>query len=122
MKKISVIIPVYNAQHYLEECLESVLRQTFRDFEVILMNDGSTDGSQKIIERYTAEYPDIFRGYCQKNQGQSAARNHALKYSGGGILHLLMQMTISFRIIWRHYIRRRSAGILSWLFAATKSF
>ena len=51
MKKISVIIPVYNAQHYLEECLESVLRQTFRDFEVILMNDGSTDGSQKIIER-----------------------------------------------------------------------
>ena len=47
MKKISVIIPVYNAQHYLEECLESVLRQTFRDFEVILMNDGSTDGSQK---------------------------------------------------------------------------
>jgi len=85
-KKVSVIIPVYNAESYLEECLESVLKQTFEDYEVILMNDGSTDGSQTVIDRYTAGYPDLFRSYYQVNQGQSAARNHALEYARGGYI------------------------------------
>ena len=49
---ISVIVPVYNVEEYLEECLESIRHQTYTDIEVILVNDGSTDGSKEICERY----------------------------------------------------------------------
>lgn len=49
---ISIIVPVYNVEEYLEECLESIRKQTYQDIEVILVNDGSTDGSQAICERY----------------------------------------------------------------------
>ena len=49
---ISVIVPVYNVEEYLEECLESIQNQTYTDIEVILVNDGSTDGSKEICERY----------------------------------------------------------------------
>ena len=69
---ISVIVPVYNVEDYLEECLESIQCQTYTDIEVILVNDGSRDGSKEICERY-----------CQ--QGQSAARNHGVSVSTGPI-------------------------------------
>ena len=49
---ISIIVPVYNVENYLEECLDSIKNQTYTDIEVILVNDGSTDGSKKICERY----------------------------------------------------------------------
>ena len=49
---ISIVIPVYNTEKYLRECLDSLLRQTFQDFEIICVNDGSTDGSVEILEEY----------------------------------------------------------------------
>ena len=49
---ISIIVPVYNVEEYLEECLESIQKQTYTDIEVILVNDGSTDGSKEICEKY----------------------------------------------------------------------
>ena len=75
---ISLIVPVYNVEEYLEECLESIRKQTYQDIEVILVNDGSTDGSQAICERY-CQTDKRFRLINQKNQGQSVARNNALK-------------------------------------------
>ncbi len=81
--KISVIIPAYNAEDFLEDTLTSVLAQTFDDFEVIVINDGSTDTTWDIIERYQGMYPEIIRAFSQENQGQSATRNHALKYVKG---------------------------------------
>lgn len=79
---ISVIVPVYNVEEYLEECLESIRHQTYSDIEVILVNDGSTDGSREICERYCEK--DIrFRLINQENQGQSVARNRGFKESIG---------------------------------------
>ena len=79
---ISVIVPVYNVEEYLEECLESIRHQTYSDIEVILVNDGSTDGSRKICEQYCEK--DIrFRLINQENQGQSVARNRGVAESTG---------------------------------------
>ncbi len=79
---ISVIVPVYNVEEYLEECLESIRQQTFTDIEVILVNDGSTDGSRQICERY-CEKDNRFKLINQENQGQSVARNRGVKESVG---------------------------------------
>ncbi|KEQ36910.1 exopolysaccharide biosynthesis protein, sugar transferase [Streptococcus mitis] len=79
---ISIIVPVYNVEEYLEECLESIRKQTYQDIEVILVNDGSTDGSQAICEHF-CQTDKRFRLINQKNQGQSVARNRGLKESLG---------------------------------------
>ena len=79
---ISVIVPVYNVEEYLEECLESIKRQTYTDIEVILVNDGSTDGSKEICERY-CEKDSRFKLVSQENKGQSVARNRGMAESKG---------------------------------------
>ena len=79
---ISVIVPVYNVETYLEECLDSIQNQTYTDLEVILVNDGSTDGSQAICERY-CQADKRFRLMNQTNQGLSAARNTGVAASRG---------------------------------------
>lgn len=79
---ISIIVPVYNVEDYLEECLESIKNQTYTDIEVILVNDGSTDGSKEICERYCQQNPR-FHFINQKNQGQSVARNNGVAVSTG---------------------------------------
>ena len=75
--KFSIIIPVYNVAPYLRECLDSVLAQTFTDWEAICVDDGSTDGSGAILDEYAAK-DDRFRVIHQQNAGVSAARNAAL--------------------------------------------
>lgn len=82
MPLVSVIVPVYNVERYLGECLESILGQTFRDFEVILVDDGSTDKSGSICDEY-AEKDARIKVFHQKNQGVSAARNFALSKATG---------------------------------------
>lgn len=82
MPKISVIIPAYNSEQFIGETLDSMLRQSLKDIEVVIVNDGSTDGTQKIIDEYTAKY-DIFKSYMQQNAGVSAARNYGLEKATG---------------------------------------
>ena len=79
---ISVIVPVYNVERYLEECLNSIQHQTYTDIEVILVNDGSTDHSKMICERYCEE-DSRFHLLNQENQGQSVARNVGVIASKG---------------------------------------
>ena len=79
---ISIIVPVYNVETYLEECLDSIQNQTYTNLEVILVNDGSTDGSQAICERY-CQTDKRFRLITQSNQGQSVARNTGVAASRG---------------------------------------
>ena len=79
---ISVIVPVYNVETYLEECLDSIQNQAYTDLEVLLVNDGSTDGSQAICERYCLA-DKRFRLISQSNQGQSVARNTGVAASRG---------------------------------------
>lgn len=84
MPKFSIIIPVYNVSNYLKKCLDSVFNQSFKDFEVIAINDGSTDNSLEILE----EYKDI-KIINQENQGLSMARNNGIEASNGEYFILL---------------------------------
>lgn len=78
----SIIIPVYNVAPYLRECLDSVLAQTFTDWEAICIDDGSTDGSGEILDEYAAK-DKRFKVIHQKNAGVSAARNAGIDAAGG---------------------------------------
>ena len=82
---ISVIVPVYNVEKYLEECLDSIKNQTFNDIEVILVNDGSTDNSLEICERYCSQDPRFYL-INQENKGQSIARNRGVAESRGELI------------------------------------
>ena len=82
MPKISVIVPVYKAEEYLESCIDSILSQTFSDLEIILVDDGSPDNSGVICDEYAARESCISVIH-QTNQGQAAARNHALTQARG---------------------------------------
>ena len=77
MPQISLIIPLYNAEKYLVPCLESVARQSFRDFEVLCINDGSQDSTEAIVKSF-ADKDSRFRLINQENAGCSAARNHGI--------------------------------------------
>lgn len=79
MPKISIIVPVYNVEKYLEKCLDSLVNQTLNDIEIILINDGSTDKSQNIINTYVNEYPNLIKCFIKENGGMSDARNLGLK-------------------------------------------
>lgn len=82
MAKISVIIPVYNTERYLRECLDSVVNQSFQDIEIICVNDGSTDHSAEILNEY-AQKDSRIQIVSQVNQGLSAARNAGLDVATG---------------------------------------
>lgn len=83
MKKVSVIVPVYNVEQYLRKCLDSLVNQTLDNLEVIVVNDGSPDNSQNIIDEYEKKYPSLVKGYKKENGGLSSARNEGLKYATG---------------------------------------
>lgn len=80
--KISVIIPVYNSSTYLRKCLDSVVNQTLKDIEIIVINDGSTDDSKNIIEEYTVKYKNIIF-IDQENKGIGKTRNIGIKKATG---------------------------------------
>lgn len=86
MKKISVIVPIYNVEKYLEKCLLSLEKQDFDSYEVIMVNDGSTDNSKSIAEMFVERNPNKFILLSQENKGQSAARNNAIKYSSAAYI------------------------------------
>lgn len=81
--KFSIIVPVYNTEKYLGECLDSLINQTYRDFEVILIDDGSTDGSPKICDMYAEKYPDKIKLIHQQNSRQIRTRLNGIAYSVG---------------------------------------
>ena len=77
---ISVIVPVYNVEKYLRKCLDSICGQTYRNLEILCVNDGSTDGSAAILEEYAARDARI-KVFTQPNRGLSAARNTGLEHA-----------------------------------------
>lgn len=82
MTKLSVIVPVYNAEKYIRECLDSIINQTYKDIEIICVNDGSIDNSQSILEEY-AKKDSRIRVITQENQGVAASRNTGLENAQG---------------------------------------
>lgn len=88
MVKVSIIIPVYNVEKYLEQCLDSVLNQSLNDIEVICINDGSTDSSPDILNEYKSKDQRL-KIISQSNQGAGASRNNALKYANGEYVYFM---------------------------------
>lgn len=82
MELVSVIVPIYNTEKYIEHCIESILNQTYKDIQLILIDDGSTDQSYKLCKKY-AEMDNRVELYQQDNQGVSAARNLGLDHVNG---------------------------------------
>lgn len=82
MHKVSVLIPVYNVEKYLSKCLESIISQTYKNLEIIIINDGSTDSSLNIAKLYEARY-DFIHVYSYSNAGISKTRNRALEKATG---------------------------------------
>lgn len=88
MIKISVILPIYNVAPYLDATFQSVINQSLEDIEIIAVNDGSTDDSESIIQKYKQQDPRIISLY-QENQGQSVARNTALQHATGQYIYMM---------------------------------
>ena len=82
MDKISVIVPVWNAHDYLGRCVESIIDQTYKNLEILLVDDGSSDDSLAICNRY-AEKDTRIKVFHKENGGQASARNYALEYATG---------------------------------------
>lgn len=80
--KVSVIVPVYNVEKYLEKCLDSLVNQTLKEMEVIVVNDGTKDNSQEIIDHYVEKYNNV-TGVIKENGGLSDARNYGMQYAKG---------------------------------------
>lgn len=89
MKKLSLVIPIYNVEAYLKQCLDSILLQNNVDLEVLLVNDGSTDGSKAIIDDYVSKYPEIFIAVDKQNGGLGDARNCGAALAKGEYLAFL---------------------------------
>ena len=83
MKGVSVIIPSFNSSLYIGESIESVLRQTYKNIEIIVVDDGSSDDTCAILERYAETHPGIFRYFRQQNRGPGAARNTGIRNAKG---------------------------------------
>lgn len=83
MVKVSVIVPVYNVELYLDKCLQSIVNQRLNDIEIIIVNDGTKDNSQQIIDEYSNKHPDLIRPFIKKNGGLSSARNFGIEKARG---------------------------------------
>lgn len=84
--KFSIIVPVYNVEKYLNECIDSILKQTFNNYEIVLIDDGSTDKSSKICDSYKEKNPEKIIVIHKENGGLSDARNSGIKISRGEYL------------------------------------
>ena len=89
MPKLSIIVPVYNVEKYIDTCLRSLTQQTLQDIEIIIVNDGTKDKSENIIEKYVKENPTKIKYYEKENGGLSSARNYGLKYATGEYISFL---------------------------------
>lgn len=83
MKKISIIVPVYNTEKHLAKCLETLVNQTIDDIEILVINDGSTDNSDKIVKEFENKYPEKIKSFTKTNGGLSDARNYGIERATG---------------------------------------
>lgn len=86
MIKVSVVVPVFNVEKYLEKCLKSLVNQSLQDIEILVVNDGSTDQSQKIIDEFQQKLPLKIKSFIKENGGLSDARNYGIDRAEGEFL------------------------------------
>jgi len=86
---VSVIVPVYNRQRIVCKTLDSIIAQTYSPIEILAIDDGSSDGSRRVLEEYAQRYPDVVRVVAQSNQGQAVARNAGIRQARGEFIAFL---------------------------------
>lgn len=84
--KVSVIVPVYNVENYLAKCLDSLVSQTYQNIEILVVNDGSKDHSEHVIQEYAQKYPEKIKPFIKENGGLSDARNFGIDHATGDYL------------------------------------
>ena len=108
MKKVSIIVPVWGVEKYISKCLESLVNQTLDDIEIILVNDGSPDNSQKIIDEYVKRYPQKVISYIKENGGQGSARNYGIKVATGEFISFVdSDDYIELNMVEKMYIKAK---------------
>ena len=85
-KKVSIVLPVYNAQEYLKRCLDSIFEQNYNNFELIAIDDGSRDNSWEILTDYQNKFSDKMKTIKQENMGVSKTRNKGIDLATGKYL------------------------------------
>lgn len=120
---LSIIIPVYNVENYIRDCLDSLLQQDLTACEVLCVNDGSTDGSLAILQEYQGAHPDVFKVFTQTNQGQAVARNKALDEAQGDFVVFLdsddYYLPNAIETIMNHIMKYPHVDVFYWDCAVT---
>jgi len=92
-KRVSIIIPAYNAAAFIPQTLDAVVRQTYKNIELVVVNDGSRDNTTGVVNAFMAGKVIEWRVIDKENGGQSSARNSGIKAAGGGILRSWIRTT-----------------------------
>ena len=100
MPKVSVIVPFYNVEGYIEKCLETLVNQTLKDIEIILVNDGSKDRSIDIVKKFLKQYSEKIVYLEKENGGLSDARNFAIPYAKGEYIAFLDSDDYVEKVTW----------------------
>ena len=87
--KVSIIVPVYNEEKHIKKCIDSIINQTYKNIEILLINDGSKDKSLKILREYEKKYPKLIKVFTHKNRGLGFTRNVGLENATGDFITLL---------------------------------
>ena len=119
--KVSIVIPVYNTEAYVEDTILSIVNQSLRDSEIIVINDGSTDNSLPVIEKLAEKDPRI-RIYSQENQGLSAARNAGIEHANGKYLYFMDSDDLLDPDALEQCVKKCEANNLDFLFFDAETF
>lgn len=115
MVSVSVVVPVYNAENYIERCVECLLNQTLKDLEVIFIDDGSTDNSGRLLDEWCNKAPDIFKViHSDRDRGPGGARNLGIIEATGQYIGFMDCDDKLIALCMKNYIKKQLIMIMMW--------